>query len=57
MYTDANESASSLGAQDGANEIGTACIPFHRPVHEWYRFVLSFPPHSVRNYLQRFEVT
>src|SRR5437899_8051776 len=27
-----------------------------RPVHEWYRFVLSFPPHLVRNYLERFEV-
>lgn len=24
------------------------------PVHEWYRFVLSFPPHLVRNYLERF---
>ena len=26
-------------------------------VHEWYRFVLSFPPHLVRNYLERFEQT
>ncbi|MCL4533959.1 MAG: site-specific DNA-methyltransferase [Bacteroidetes bacterium] len=25
-------------------------------VHDWYRFVLSFPPHLVRSYLQRFEV-
>ncbi len=24
-------------------------------VHDWYRFVLSFPPHLVREYLQRFE--
>jgi len=24
------------------------------PVHEWYRFVLSFPPHLVRHYLDRF---
>lgn len=24
-----------------------------RPVHDWYRFVLSFPPHLVRQYLQR----
>jgi DNA methylase len=23
-------------------------------VHEWYRFVLSFPPHLVRQYLERF---
>jgi hypothetical protein len=24
--------------------------------HEWYRFVLSFPPHLVRTYLQRFKI-
>lgn len=24
------------------------------PVHDWYRFVLSFPPHLVRDYLDRF---
>ena len=28
-----------------------------RPVHEWYRFVLSFPPHLVRNTVERFELT
>ncbi|MBI5480082.1 MAG: DNA methyltransferase [Deltaproteobacteria bacterium] len=27
-----------------------------RPVHAWYRFVLSFPPHLVRDYLGRFGV-
>lgn len=27
-----------------------------RAVHEWYRFVLSFPPHLVRQYLNRFGV-
>ena len=26
------------------------------PVHEWYRFVLSFPPHLVRDYLERFGI-
>lgn len=25
--------------------------------HNWYRFVLSFPPHLVRDYLQRFGMT
>jgi hypothetical protein len=25
------------------------------PVHGWYRFVLSYPPHLVRRYLQEFE--
>ncbi|EKQ67971.1 DNA methylase [Leptolyngbyaceae cyanobacterium JSC-12] len=27
-----------------------------RPVHDWYRFVLSFPPHLVQEYLRKFEV-
>lgn len=26
------------------------------PVHEWYRFVLSFPPHLVRQYFEKFNV-
>ena len=28
-----------------------------RAAHDWYRFVLSFPPHLVRDYLKKFEVT
>lgn len=28
-----------------------------RAAHNWYRFVLSYPPHLVREYLERFEVT
>ncbi len=28
-----------------------------RSVHDWYRFVLSFPPHLVRTYLKRFDIT
>ena len=27
-----------------------------RPVHEWYRFVLSFPPHLVRDYIEKFNL-
>lgn len=27
------------------------------PVHEWYRFVLSYPPHLVRDYVSKFGVT
>jgi len=27
-----------------------------RAVHDWYRFVLSYPPHLVRDYLQKFGV-
>lgn len=31
-------------------------MPHDRAAHEWYRFVLSFPPHLVRQYLERFDV-
>jgi hypothetical protein len=27
------------------------------PVHDWYRFVLSFPPHLVRNYIEKFSIS
>src|SRR6266446_10768519 len=27
-----------------------------RAAHDWYRFVLSYPAHLVRNYISRFEV-
>lgn len=30
--------------------------PGDGPFHNWYRFVLSFPPHLVRYYLNRFDV-
>ena len=26
-------------------------------VHNWYRFVLSFPPHLVRNYINEFKLS
>src|SRR6266542_3008065 len=31
--------------------------PEDRAGHDWYRFVLSFPPHLVRQYLERFGVS
>ena len=31
-------------------------LPGDRAAHEWYRFVLSYPPHLVRDYLTRFGV-
>lgn len=34
------------------NQLATA----DRAVHDWYRFVLSFPPHLVRDYLDRFDL-
>lgn len=27
-----------------------------RPAHDWYRFVLSFPPHLVREYISKFKL-
>ena len=36
-----------------ANRLGTE----DRPVHNWYRFVLSFPPHLVRDYLTQFQIS
>ena len=29
-------------------------LPEDRAAHDWYRFVLSYPPHLVREYMQRF---
>ncbi len=31
-------------------------LPLDRPAHDWYRFVLSFPPHLVRDYADQFEL-
>lgn len=27
-----------------------------KPIHDWYRFVLSFPPHLVRHYISKFNL-
>jgi len=45
---------SSVAVSNGeANKLGLE----DKPVHGWYRFVLSFPPHLVREYLERFGIT
>jgi hypothetical protein len=31
--------------------------PEDLPVHRWYRFVLSYPPHLVREYVEKFGLT
>jgi hypothetical protein len=36
-----------------ANSDLNKLYPEDRPVHDWYRFVLSFPPHLVRQYVER----
>lgn len=34
-----------------------AIAPHDRPIHDWYRFVLSYPPHLVREYIHDFGLT
>ena len=40
-------------ARPGNGELNKL-YPEDRRVHDWYRFVLSYPPHLVRDYLERF---
>jgi len=39
-----------------ANGAKNKLLPEDAPVHDWYRFVLSFPPTLVRQYVRRFQV-
>lgn len=48
----AEQTASRSYSNGEANKLR----PEDRPVHDWYRFVLSYPPHFVREYLERLEV-
>ena len=47
--------ASSNGAR--ANESANKLAVEDAPFHEWYRFVLSFPSHLVRQYVDEFGIT
>lgn len=44
---------SARSTNGGANKLA----PADRPAHDWYRFVLSFPPHLVREYVHRFGIS
>jgi len=48
------EAGTDTVARRGVNGQINKILPEDRTVHDWYRFVLSFPPHLVRDYLQRF---
>jgi DNA modification methylase len=53
------ESSADLVEAQSANAItnkNNGLEPADRPFHEWYRFVLSFPPHLVRDYLHNFRL-
>lgn len=43
-------------SERGRNRDANKLRPNDQSVHNWYRFVLSFPPHLVRHYLERFGV-
>jgi SAM-dependent methyltransferase len=38
------------------NNLANTIHSHDRPIHDWYRFVLSFPPHLVRDYLTDFAI-
>jgi DNA modification methylase len=39
---------------DVSNSRANRLNPLDRAIHDWYRFVLSFPPHLVRDYFKKF---
>lgn len=39
---------------DLSSPLHNRLAPEDRPIHAWYRFVLSFPPHLVRSYIDQF---
>ena len=47
----------SVQRASAANRIVNRLLPEDRPIHDWYRFVLSYPPHLVRDYLRSFGMT
>src|SRR5215813_13698737 len=44
----------TIARRKGANGDINKLYIEDRAIHEWYRFVLSFPPHLVREYLHHF---
>ena len=47
----------SYSTQKKKGEEKNSIYPEDLPVHRWYRFVLSYPPHLVRNYINEFDIT
>jgi tRNA G10 N-methylase Trm11 len=58
MKTEEPRPAMQLELIKDARRNGTAnkLAPEDRAFHDWYRFVLSFPPHLVRDYLREFRL-
>jgi hypothetical protein len=47
----------SYSTQKKKGEEKNRIYPEDLPIHRWYRFVLSYPPHLVRNYIDEFDIT
>lgn len=54
MDSDSISPKEQIRGRYGKNGDLNKLSPEDRPVHDWYRFVLSFPPHLVCDYLTRF---
>ncbi len=56
MKTELNQTALPVIqiSEDKANGRANKLNPHDRAFHDWYRFVLSFPPHLVQDYIKRF---
>jgi tRNA G10 N-methylase Trm11 len=56
-YTPTLKSPTSIpsSGRDTAREMNRV-RPEDRSVHDWYRFVLSYPPHLVRDYVGKFDL-
>jgi DNA modification methylase len=48
-----HDSVQVVASDNNANKLAQHDHPFH----DWYRFVLSFPPHLVRKYIQDFRLS
>lgn len=59
--TDSLQTSLPLGDDQSTRSIANGrmnvMLPSDTAAHDWYRFVLSFPPHLVRDYLSRFGVS
>ena len=40
--------------KERSNHVSNRMDQEDRPAHDWYRFVLSYPPHLVRQYIEKF---
>lgn len=56
LHASRSEATDLFGGSDGLrpNSSANKLADEDRAFHDWYRFVLSFPPHLVRQYFERF---